>query len=330
MPGSAVLCLILLLTGLLSGCSSNELELGPLSETRLMLDTFCTITIFGTADESLLTDALDLCAWYETLFSKTIAGSDVWQINYSEGEPVTVSPHTAEVIRIGLEYGALTDGMFDITIGRLSVLWDFGGSAVVPREEDIVVARALVDYRKVSLDGSVVRLQSPEVRLDLGGIAKGYIADRLAEFIMDGGAKGAVIYLGGDVVVAGERPDGAPWRIAVRDPFGSGGELLGVVETGAAAVVTSGIYERKFEENDVIYHHILDPFTGMPVRSDVVGVTVIAENALIGDVLSTSALLLGSERAILLFENAPEFIGALLVLEDGERLKVGEIAFETL
>ena len=103
-----------------------------------------------------------------------------------------------------------------------------------------------------------------------------------------------------------------------------------MLETGAASIVTSGIYERKFEENGVIYHHILDPFTGRPVRSDVISVTVISESALIGDVLSTSTLLIGSERAVLLFDNAPGFIGALLVLEDGELLQVGEIAFRTL
>jgi thiamine biosynthesis lipoprotein len=226
-----------------------------------------------------------------------------------------------------MEYGRFSGGQFDITIGRLSALWDFSGRSGVPPGSDIESARDTIDYSQIIILGNTVRLADPEALIDLGGIAKGYIADRLADFLRGRGVAGAIIELGGDIILVGEKPDKTPWRIGVRQPFGERSELIGAVETSAAAIVTSGIYERMFEENGVIYHHILDPGTGMPVKSDVVSATVVAESAVAGDVLSTVIVLLGSERAVSLLWNMPGFVGAMLVLDNGELLQFGEIVF---
>ena len=315
---------------LLAGCTTKQTPVETAGDTRLLLDTYCTITVSALNAQSLLEEAFYLCATYEELFSITLEESDVWSINHANGAPVTVAPETVELIKLGLEIGELSGGYFDISIGRLSTLWDFTGQSGIPSEDAISLARSTVDYRQIIIDGNTVRLVDPEAWIDLGGIAKGYIADRIAEFLIGRGATSAVIDLSGDVALAGEKQDGSPWRIGVRNPFGSRSELIGVVETGEASIVTSGTYERQFESDGVIYHHIIDPFTGMPVNTDIVGVTIVADSSTIGDALSTAVLLLGSERAAGFLDQVPGFIGALLVLENGTLMEYGGINFQAI
>ena len=335
---------------LLTGCDNKPAE--HLSDTRLMLDTYCTIVIHGDVDSALLDEAFALCAELEALLSITIEGSDIWRINHAGGEAVEVHPRTMEVIKAGLELGELSEGMFDITIGRLTRLWDFGsGEGKIPSDDDIKEALKSVDIGGVRIDGDAVQVIMPrrqglvdgdivrDVRpqgdnwygwIDLGAIAKGYIAEVVATFLSLRGASGVMIDLGGDVTTVGNRADGNPWRIALRKPFGSMDEWIGIVDASDIAVVSSGIYERQFEANGVLYHHILDPFTGMPVETDVVNAVIIAENALIGEGLSTIAVLVGSERAPEYFEQIQGFICAVLVLEDGEILIIGDMRFLTI
>ena len=330
LSGKRLLLKAIILTALpaiIAGCAVKQ-QAEPLSETRLLLDTYCTITIYDTQDRTILTGALDLCAEYEALLSKYIEGSDVWRINHAGGEAVAVMPQTVEIIRESLKYGELSGGMFDITVGRLSTLWDFTGQSGVPAVPEIALARETVDYRQVNIIGNTVQLADPNAWLDLGGVAKGYIADKAAAFIKESGAGSAVIDLGGNIVTVGQKPDGNPWRVGVAKPFSERNDLIGVVNTGEASIVSSGVYERQFAENGVLYHHILDPFTGMPVKSDTVGATVLSVSSMEGDILSTIALLLGSDKAADVFSNASGFIGAALVLEDGELLLYGDIDLE--
>ena len=335
-------CLIfILIAGLIGTGCANRQQGEHLSETRLLLDTYCTITIHGDVDSELLDDAFTLCAKLEALFSITIEDSDVWRINHAEGEIVEVHPRTIEVIKAGLEFSELSDGMFDITIGRLTRLWNFSGQGEqgdrsrVPLSADIDVALQSVENAEIFIDGNNIRLAKPPGEslyawIDLGGIAKGYIADLLAAFLVMQGVNGAMIDLGGDVTTVGNRVDGNPWRIALRKPFGTMEEWIGIVEASDFAVVSSGIYERQFEKDGVIYHHILDPFTGMPVITDVVSAVIIAENALIGEGLSTIAVLVGSEKAPQLFEQVQGFICAVLILDDGEILVIGDMRAVTI
>ena len=326
MPISVLLLISLLI--IFGGCSADETR-QPISDTRLLLDTFCTITIYEPLDMSILEEAFDMCEEYEAMFSRTLEGSDIWQINNASGSPVTVNPQTAALISAGLEIGYSSDGMFDITTGRLSSLWDFGGDDFsVPTESDLETARTTANYRLVTVTDDTVQLANAETWLDLGGIAKGYIADRLAEFLKERGVKGAVIDLGGDTALIGVKPDGTRWRIGVRNPFGDSREVFGVVTTAEAAVVSSGIFERQFMEDGIHYHHILEPLSGFPARSDVVGVTLITESATVGDAYSTALIIAGSERAHNMLEQIPGFIGALLALDDGALLKYGSIDFQ--
>ena len=326
---SALIGLLSIAAITFAGCGVKRQPQPAVSETRLLLDTVCTVTVYEPRDRALVTGALDLCAEYEQTFSVAIEGSDIWRINHARGEAVTISAQTAEMISIGLDFGRLSDGMFDITIGRLSSLWNFKGDPAVPDAGDIRAAIGTVDYRVVVLSGETVQLRDPEATLDTGGVAKGYIADKLADYLKERGVKSALIDLGGNVVTVGEKADGNMWRVGVRKPFGENGELLGVIETGEASVVTSGIYERQFESGGRVYHHILDPKTGMPAVSDVVSATVLTENSAAGDALSTILVLAGSERAAELTGETPGFIGAVLALSSGEVILLGEVNFRS-
>jgi len=339
---SCILVLIAILT-LLSGCAPQSVQV---SDTRLLMDTYASITIHGDVDSQLLDDAFALVEELEGLFSITIEGSDVWRINNAGGEPVEVDERTIEVIKAGLEFAELSDGMFDITIGRLTQLWDFGAvdddtqplQSRVPNVEELEEALRTITqgYTNANTSEDVVpgitistsntiQLTNPDAWIDLGAIAKGFIADTVAEFLVEQGVSGAVINLGGDIVAVGNRQDGSPWQIALQSPFDDSSEWIGVVGASDVAVVASGIYERQFEEDGIIYHHILDPTTGMPVITDVVSAIIISENALIGEGLSTIAVLVGSERAPTLFDQVQGFIGAVIILDSGEVLTFGEV-----
>ncbi|MDR0489820.1 MAG: FAD:protein FMN transferase [Oscillospiraceae bacterium] len=316
---------LIIIVCLLTGCTKTP---QPISETRFLLDTVCTITVYRNKDAMALSGALDLCGEYEALFSRTLEGSDIWRINHAGGEPVTVAPQTADVVRLALELGNYSGGMFDITIGRLCALWDFNRNPAVPSEADLNAALKTVDYRQVIVADNTVQLMNPETWLDLGGVAKGYIADQAAAFLKERGVKGAVIDLGGNIVVVGEKPDGSAWRVGVRQPLEHSKEITGALTIGAASVVTSGVYERQFIEDGVMYHHILDPVNGKPAITDVVSATVVTENSAIGDVMSTILILAGSKKAPGLLEHVEGLYGAMLMLDSGELVQYGNIDFD--
>ena len=323
---SLIFCLVLAL--LFSSCGGEEAA-APVSRSEFALDTLCTVTLYDPADPELLDEAFALIAAEEALLSRTVEGSDVWRVNRAAGQTVTVSEDTAELISLGLEYSELSHGVFDITVGRLTELWDFGGANHVPAEWELPPALSSVDYRNLTLDGCQVTLSDPEARLELGAVAKGYIADRVAQLLKEEGAKSAVIDLGGNVVTLGAKPDGEAWKIGVQQPFGAErSELIGLIEAeGDLSLVTSGVYERNFERNGVLYHHILDPRTGFPADTDVIGVTVVSASSARGDALSTVCLLLGMEEGSRLLEADPDVLGAVWVDKDGEVYVQGDIDF---
>ena len=311
---SLIFCLVLAL--LFSSCGGEEAA-APVSRSDFALDTLCTVTLYDPADPELLDEAFALIAAEEALLSRTVEGSDVWRVNQAAGESVTVSEDTAELIALGLEYSELSHGVFDITVGRLTELWDFGGANHVPAEWELPPALSSVDYRNLTLDGCQVTLSDPEARLELGAVAKGYIADRVAQLLKEEGAKSAVIDLGGNVVTLGAKPGGAERS-----------ELIGLIEAeGDLSLVTSGVYERNFERNGVLYHHILDPRTGFPADTDVIGVTVVSASSARGDALSTVCLLLGMEEGSRLLEADPDVLGAVWVDKAGEVYVQGDVDF---
>jgi FAD:protein FMN transferase len=255
----------------------------------------------------------------EAILAKSRSGSEVDQINSGAGlKPVRVSASTFDIIQLGVDVGARTGGAFDVTIAPLVELWGFGtGDTQVPTVEQISEVLRYVDYTKVNMDAgqSQIFLQEKMMKLDLGGIAKGYIVDKAAEKLREMGIISASIDAGGDIRVIGNKMDGTPWRIGIRNPRDRR-QLVAVVSLTNRAIVTSGDYERVFIQDGVRYHHILDPQTGMPARG-VISVTVIADDAFTADALSTALFVMGLEKGMALVEEL-QGIEAIIITEDEE------------
>ena len=294
----------------------------PITATALKLNTVVQITIYDSQDRELLEEALALCDTYEQIFSRTAKTSELYQLNHgqlsTEGEAYSVSDAMAELIAEGLAYSELSGGAFDITIEPVSSLWDFtSGHKIVPAQRELDLAKALVNYKKVSLSGKQLFFEKEGMALELGAIAKGYIADQIKEFLVSKGVKSAIIDLGGNILCIGSRTDGEPFRIGIQRPFADRQEQIAVVEIADKSVVSSGIYERFFEKNGVFYHHILNPKDGYPYENNLVSVTIISDESVDGDGLSTSCFALGLEGGMELVESLPD-VQAIFITEDGE------------
>ena len=325
---------VLLCALVLTGCAATNPTSGSVQETLLptaeaaggdkttgygwYFDTLVTMTLYR-ADENALNDALAACARYEQMLSKTIEGSDVWRINHANGEAVTVSQETWEILKRAKAISAATGGAFSITIAPISAMWDFtGGTKRMPTEAERLAALPLVDDSAILLgEGNTVTLPAG-MQVDLGGIAKGYIADQLAALLRPR-CMGAIISLGGNTYVVGDKPDGSYNTIGVQDPFDTTGALEGVLVTKNISAVTSGTYERGFEGADGRwYHHILDPQTGLPAETDLVSATLLLTSSMDADALATAFIVVGSERALAL---AAELgVDTLLITSDGRTL----------
>ncbi|MCR4891413.1 MAG: FAD:protein FMN transferase [Lachnospiraceae bacterium] len=286
---------VLLMTAvLLMGCAKAQ----PISKSDFVLDTIATITVYNGGTEEILNETFELCRYYERLFSVTKEKSDIGRINLAKGQKVTVSQDTLNLFQAAVYYGDLTDGAFDVTIYPVSRLWDYKSEEPKPPSDgEIQAALAHVDYRKIEIfpEESAVRLMDPEAMVDLGGIAKGYIADRLKDYLLSKGVEDAIINLGGNVVAMGSKSEGEAFRIGLQKPFSDTGEVLTTVEASDLSVVSSGSYERYFYYKDKLYHHILDPKTGYPADSGLNGVTILSEKSMDGDALSTSCFVLGEK-----------------------------------
>ncbi|MCI8465764.1 MAG: FAD:protein FMN transferase [Lachnospiraceae bacterium] len=284
------------------------------SKTSFFLNTVVTITLYGTEDDSLIEECFSLCQRYESLLSRTASGSDVYALNHRATD--TVSDETLSLIKTGLDYSALSGGAFDITIGSCSSLWDFTAEVPsVPNRDAILEGLAHVGYEKLSLDGNTVSFSDSETFLDLGAIAKGYIADRLKEFLVENHVTSAIIDLGGNVLCLGEKPDGRSFQIGIQRPFDTQGTPLLVIPVSDWSVVTSGTYERCFEEGGKLYHHILDPSTGYPCENNLLSVTILSEHSVDGDALSTACFSLGLEEGTALIDSLDD-IYAIFVTDD--------------
>lgn len=326
---SAVLSACALITALLlpTACGRKP---EPISRTGFYFDTVIQITLYDTEDEAVLEGCFALADTYEHLFSATLEGSDVWNINHGGGKPVCVSEETYALLETALEYAVMTDGAVDPTVRPLSELWHFGSEEErhVPEQSAIENALSHVSYEAISLDfhnsdeavpaGSpTVTLNDPEAAIDLGFIAKGYIADRMKEYLLSQNVHSACISLGGNVMAIGTKPDGSPFVVGVQEPFAPAGTALDTLRVSDVSVVTSGIYERCFYENDVLYHHVLDTATGYPVDNELAGVTILCESSVKADALSTACLCLGLTQGQDFLDNFAD-VEYLFISKDGK------------
>lgn len=310
----AALVMALLLLGGCSAPADTSAQVTKRSGVGFYFDTVVTATLYG-APEGTLEEIWAACQRYEQLLSKTVEGSDVWRINHAEGQTVTVAPETWSILRRAKEISSLTDGAFAVTIAPLTAMWDFtGGTNRMPTEEERLAALPLVDDGAITLGEDCTVTLPAGMEIDLGGIAKGYIADQVASLVRDK-ATGAVLSFGGNVYVLGEKPDGTAYNVGIRDPQGDASSVIAIVTTRDRSVVTSGIYERQFTLDGVTYHHILDPADGLPSSSDLASATIISESSMDADALATACIVLGSERALSLLQQLE--VDGVLVTRDG-------------
>ncbi|MFQ9515290.1 MAG: FAD:protein FMN transferase [Eubacterium sp.] len=285
----------------------NLTACGTASDTKVSLTNYCfdttvTITIYSYSGESDAEDIINgcfgLCNHYESLLSRTIEDSDVSKINNSNGQPTEVQQIVAQIINDSLEYSRLSDGAFDITIAPLTSLWDIkNNTGTIPSDQNINSALKHIDYNTISVDEEFVTLSDKKAQIDLGGIAKGFVADKLKSFMVSEGVTSAIIDLGGNILTIGGKSSSDDFKIGIKKPFSeNASDYAATINLSDKSVVTSGIYERYFEKDGKIYHHILDTKTGFPVENNLYSVTIISGTSEAGDALSTSAFALGLDK----------------------------------
>ncbi len=288
-----------------------------------MMDTVVTVKLCAkdsSTAQNLLTEVFEEMERIDRMMDNYSPTSEITSVNSTAGqERVSISPEMEQVFKRSQYFAELSGGAFDITIGPIKELWEFDSpNPAVPLSGRLAAALTLVGYQNVQLDGGRVRLLEPRMKLDLGGVAKGYAVDCAVEFLKERGAKSALVDAGGDVRLYGKKPSGRDWQIAIRHPRGKE-KLIRVGKVGLPAVATSGDYERFFVKDGKTYHHILDPHTGYPAGK-CVSVTVWTQMATDADILATAVFVMGPERGMELVERLDD-VEALIFSEKEGKLE---------
>ena len=305
--------------GLVVGCilqGSRESSSQSCTRQIFAMDTFMSFTAYGKNCEEAVDAAIEEVQRLDALLSTGSSSSEISKLNGAGHE--TVSEDTAVIFERSLDVYETTEGMFDFTIYPLMKLWGFpSGEYHVPSKEEIGEFLPLVDASQVHLDGMEVSLGEGQ-QADLGGIAKGYTSARVMEIYKEYGITSGMVSLGGNIQVLNRKPDGSGWRVGIQEPTGERGEVAAVLEAENQAVVTSGGYERYFEEDGNTYIHILDPRTGYPAEGDLASVTVVSADGTLADALSTALYIMGREDAISYWKTYGEDFELVLITDAGE------------
>jgi thiamine biosynthesis lipoprotein len=317
---AAGVALAAVLTAVTVGCGSAATT--PVSVTwDDLFGTVVTVSLYDRmsgeeADAALAAVRARSEAIQNTMTAHT-PGSEIGAVRAAAGQaPAPVSEDTYGLLARALEVAALSGGAFDPTIEPLVALWGIGTeTAAVPAEADIARVRALVDYRRVALDGANRTVYLPEagMGLDLGGIAKGYAADEANRLLGEAGVAHAILDFGGNVVLRGGHPEGKPWRVGIRKPAPGEDGYACVLSLYDGTVVTSGGYERYFvAEDGAVYHHIMDSATGRPAETGLLSATIVCDDSTRADALSTACFVLGLDGALALLDTLDGVEGVLI------------------
>lgn len=311
---SLLLALVFLLIS--SGCSKYSSS--PITETYFCMDTYISITVYNKTDAEIIEHAFSLCNEYEEILSKTSDKGDIVRLENNRNKSIEVSEHTINVINVYKDLYAVSESMLDCTVGKLSNLWDFSkNSSEVPEKSDIIAAIDTISLDNLIIDENKVMLKSDFAALDFGAVAKGYISGLIKEYLIENGVESAILNFGGNVVIIGSKPDGSEFNVGIQTPFADGEQVITSISVKDKAVITAGVYERFIESNEETYHHILDPFTGYSVETDLLSATIICDDPALGDAYSTICILLGKDKALNLI-NGTDGFEAILVDENNE------------
>lgn len=299
-------------------------KLNIISKNSYSLGTLIKLTACGKNAEKAIEKAFKKLNYIDERMSAFRVESDISQINHNAGYKFQkVSKDTYFVIAKALEYSKILEGTFDPTIKPLVDVWGIGTkNEKIPTEKEIKEKLELVNYNDVILkeDSSSIMLKNKEQSLDVGGIAKGFAADEVKKIFLKYKIKNGLIDLGGNIFAYGCKNDNSFWKIGIQDPFKARGEYIAILNVKDKSVVTSGSYERYFIKDNKKFHHIIDPKTGGPSKSNIVSATIISDNSIDGDGLSTGIYILGVEKAIKIIESIKN-VDAILITEDGKIYK---------
>jgi len=301
--------------------------MGVYEDTQIKMGTVMTIKAYGDKAKEAVVNAFKRVDEIEQLTSTNISSSEVAKINEAAGkEYISVHPDVFYIIKKSIEYSKISNGSFDITVGPIVKLWNFGTEeARVPSTWEINEKLPLIGYEKIRLNESKlsVKLENEGMAIDLGGIAKGYAADEIMDILKEHGIRYALINLGGSTIYTlGSKPGGENWSVGIQHPRKDRGEgYLGIVMASNKAIATSGDYQRYIMKNGKRYHHILDPLTGYPSESGIMSDTIVLEGdrvqnpSMFGDALSTAVFVLGPLDGLRLIEGI-EGVECIITLSD--------------
>lgn len=311
-----ILAVLLLFGMALSGCA----EQGTRRQVFLM-DTVVELQAYGAGSEEAIDRAVERLQELEGMFSPSDENSEIERLNRAaDSAAAAVSADLENVLRQGISLTEETGGAFDISLGRLIDLWDIKGEhPAVPEEDAIEQALQAAGIENVALEGGKAALTAG-VKLHVGGIAKGYAANQVAELLRQAGVTSALFSIGGSIGAIGQSPGNKPWRVGIRDPDGSASSYIGTLPLRDQIVAVSGDYERFFEQDGVRYHHILDASTGAPARSGLRSVSVLCSDGAQADALSTALFVMGKERALAFWRAHRDF--ECVLVEEGRRVTV--------
>lgn len=271
----------------ISGRSSCE-------KTSVAMGTVVTVKLFGFgAKNDLDKIETEINGLENSVLSWRKEGSDVYRINKGSGTQVSVSPDTVKIIGQCIDISDDCGGVFDITIGNVTKLWDFGGNNQrLPSDDEIKTALGSVGYKNVSISGNAVQIKKGQ-SLDLGAVGKGFVCDKIKELLDKGRTKSAVVSVGGSLLIYGNRT----FSVGIINPDNDK-QSMGTLKLKDTCVSTSGNYEKYFEQDGKRYHHILNAITGYPATSEFKSVTVVCESGLISDALSTVCYIAGYRKSV--------------------------------
>ena len=294
------------------------------------MDTYMEFTAYGKNSEKAVDAAIEEVQKLDAMLSAENSKSEVYALN--EQGNLQATDDLAELILRGKEIYQETDGLFDDTIYPVMKLWGFPtGNYHVPTAAEVQKKLALVDENKVEIQtrdsdekgrdskekAKFVTLGADQ-QIDFGGIAKGYTGQKLAELFQEYGVSSALVSLGGNIQAIGTKPDGSSWKVGIRDPKGGQQDYIGVLSVENQAVITSGGYERYFEEDGKTYIHIINPRTGYPADGDLLSVTIVSKDGTLADGMSTALYIMGYEKACQFWRQHREEFNVILVTDDGK------------
>jgi len=305
---------------MITTCSANKNSLNYSSRDIFAMDTYMNLKAYGKNSENALGDAVSEIERLEKILSVTDEKSDISEINNKISS--TVSDDTLKIIQTAVDIGDKTNGNLDITIYPVLKEWGFTtGNYRIPDRNTINKLLENVDYKKIIVDGNKVSVPD-NFQIDLGALAKGYTSDRIMKIFKEKGIESAVISLGGNVQTMGKKPDGSLWKVGVVNPF-SPDSQMGILEITDKAVITSGNYERYFTgEDGKKYCHIIDPSNGFPAENGLVSVTVISEDGLMCDALSTALFVSGLEKSTEYWQQYNNF--DMILVSDSKEIYITE------